>query len=104
MESLVPMSWWLYFSLEKDARAAERELAAAGFLVLAEHRPDILHRDEKWLLRAARPFAAGGFDVERTLLVDTAARHRGVFEGYDTGWIWDLDEAARVLGETGISF
>lgn len=97
------MSWWLYFSEAEGAETAARELEAAGFLTLAEHRPDITHRTEKWLLRAARPFAAGGFAGERALLIDVALRHSGVFEGHDTGWLWDLDEAARVFGETGLA-
>lgn len=101
-DTSVPMSWWLYFAQEEGARAAERELAGSGFLALAEHRPDIPHRAEKWLMRAARPFAMGGFAAERALLVDVARRHGGVFEGHDTGWIWDLEAAACVFRETGL--
>lgn len=96
------MSWWLYFADEPAARVAAAELSSLGFLTLAEYRPDIPHRTEKWLLHAARPFPAGGFAVEQALVRAITRAHGGVFEGHDTGWIWDLEQAARVFGETGV--
>jgi hypothetical protein len=97
----IGVSWWLFFADGGPAAQCERELQENGFLTLLEHRPDVPHRDEKWLLRAARPFAPGQFREERRLVSAIVKAHGGVNEGSDSGWMYDMADVARYLAETG---
>lgn len=89
----IPVSWWLFFPDGPAARAGAEELERNDFLTLVEHRPDeITWREEKWLVRAARPFQPGRFQEERRLVSTIARVHGGVNEGSDSGWLFSVDD------------
>lgn len=97
---LIGVSWWLFFQGGAAAQACAEELERAGFLALAEHRPDIVHREEKWLVRAARPFAPGTFKQERQTVNAIVRAHGGINEGADSGWMYGAGQLMLYLAET----
>jgi hypothetical protein len=88
----IPVSWWLFLPDSAAAEACARELDENDFLTHVERRPEISWREEKWLVRAARPFLPDSFPEERRLVGDIARFCGGVNEGADSGWLWTVDD------------
>jgi len=74
---------WIYFRDESGARAAAKELVAAGFTVESiSKEPD----DSEWRLLAKKTMVPVLKDVESqsTFLEELARRNRGDYDGWET--------------------
>jgi hypothetical protein len=86
-DEVIPSSWWMYFATEASAQACAYALGDLECLTLVEHRLDIPHRPEKWLVRASKPVADEELASFCAEIKAVTQRHGGIYEGWDSGWV-----------------
>lgn len=74
---------WIFFQDESGARAAAKDLVAAGFVVVSLDKDP---EDSEWRLLARKKMVPRLKDVERTseFFEELARRNRGDYDGWET--------------------